>query len=112
MRRWHFMESDEASAQSVTDEREMRRRRRRKIRDERRLRLRRHGRRAYIRSVYFLPSLATLGNAVCGFGAICVATMVTPGGGMTYRDPWANFLAHLGFAAAGYLIFLAMAFDA
>ena len=33
----------------------------------RRLRMRRHGRRAYIRSVYFLPSMATLGNAVCGF---------------------------------------------
>jgi len=87
-------------------------RKRRRSREQRRLRLRRHGRRAYIRSVYFLPSLATLGNAVCGFGAICVATIVTPGGQMTYRDPWANFLAHLGFAAAAYLIFLAMAFDA
>ena len=41
----------------------------------RRLRLRRHGRRAYIRSVYFLPSMATLGNAVCGFAAAYVAAM-------------------------------------
>ena len=40
---------------------------------EHRRRMRRHGRRAYIRSVYFLPSLATLGNAICGFGAIYVA---------------------------------------
>ena len=34
-----------------------------KSRAHRRRRLRRHRRRAYIRSVYFLPSLATLGNA-------------------------------------------------
>ena len=33
-------------------------------RAHRRRRLGRHRRRAYIRSVYFLPSLATLGNAV------------------------------------------------
>ena len=46
-------------------------------RRQRRLRLRRRGRRAYIRSVYFLPSLATLGNAVCGFAAMCVAAMVS-----------------------------------
>src|SRR4051794_34385529 len=44
-------------------------------REHRRLRLRRHGRRAYIRSAYSLPSLATLGNAVCGFGAMYVATL-------------------------------------
>ena len=36
-------------------------------RAHRRRRMRRHGRRAYIRSVYFLPSMATLGNAICGF---------------------------------------------
>ena len=46
---------------------------RRLSREERRLRLRRRGRRAYIRSVYFLPSLCTLGNAVCGFAAMYVA---------------------------------------
>ncbi len=33
----------------------------------------RHGRRAYIRSVYFLPTLATLGNAICGFAAIYIS---------------------------------------
>ena len=39
------------------------------LREHRRRRVRRHGRRAYIRSVYFLPTLATLGNAICGFAA-------------------------------------------
>jgi CDP-diacylglycerol--serine O-phosphatidyltransferase len=72
------------------------------------LRLRRHGRRAYIRSVYFLPSMATLGNAVCGFGAAYVAAM--PAG--KRADAVATFLADHRFTAAGYLIFLAMVFDA
>jgi CDP-diacylglycerol--serine O-phosphatidyltransferase len=77
-------------------------------RERRRLRMRRHGRRAYIRSVYFLPSMATLGNAVCGFGAAYVAAM--PAG---YRaDSFASFLAEHRFTAAAYLIFLAMVFDA
>src|SRR5947208_16609010 len=49
-------------------------------RERRRLRIRRHGRRAYIRSVYSLPSLATLGNAICGFGAIYVASLESGGG--------------------------------
>jgi CDP-diacylglycerol--serine O-phosphatidyltransferase len=79
----------------------------------RRRRLRRHGRRAYIRSVYFLPSMATLGNAVCGFAAIWVAAMADPNsGGAVPRDPWAAYLAHHGMAAAAYLILGAMAFDA
>ncbi len=84
---------------------------RRRSREQRRLRLRRHGRRAYIRSVYLLPSLATLGNAVCGFAAMYVAAMVTPGAAMP-RDPWAGFFLTRGFAAAAYLIFGAMLFDA
>jgi CDP-diacylglycerol--serine O-phosphatidyltransferase len=84
--------------------------RRRRSREQRRLRLRRHGRRAYIRSVYFLPSMATLGNAVSGFAAIYVATMVAQGA--TTKDPWGNFFVNRGFAAAAYFIFLAMVFDA
>lgn len=84
---------------------------RRRSREHRRLRFRRHGRRAYIRSVYFLPSLATLGNAVSGFGAIYVAAMVVPGA-PPLRDPLANFFASHGFSAAAYFIFLAMVFDA
>ncbi|MGD0464383.1 MAG: CDP-diacylglycerol--serine O-phosphatidyltransferase [Tepidisphaeraceae bacterium] len=87
------------------------RRRPRRSREQRRLRLRRRGRRAYIRSVYFLPSLATLGNAVSGFAAIYVAAMVASSG-TPPRDPWANFFVTRGFAAAAYLIFLAMVFDA
>lgn len=80
--------------------------------------MRRHGRRAYIRSVYFLPSLATLGNAVCGFGAMYVASLTavaieSGAGGYVFRDPLARFLAqNNGFVVAAYLIFLAMVFDA
>jgi len=79
--------------------------------------MRRHGRRAYVRSVYFLPSLATLGNAVCGFGAMYVAAMAVTGietglGPLVFRDPWTRWWALHPFAAASYLIFLAMVFDA
>ena len=73
-------------------------------RRRRQLRLRRHGRRAYIRSVYFLPSMATLGNAICGFGAMYVAALQPLGSN--------DSLAAYRFTMAGYLIFLAMVFDA
>ena len=86
---------------------------RRRRRLHRRRRLRRHGRRAYIRSVYFLPSMATLGNTVCGFASIYVAAMaIPPGSRSTERDPWAFQLANHGLLAAAYLILLAMVFDA
>ncbi len=79
------------------------------FRARRRLRIRRRSRRAYIRSVYFLPSLATLGNAICGFAAMYVVLMdpVTSGG-----DPVAQLMAKHRFLAASYLILLAMIFDA
>src|SRR3954468_144767 len=91
----------------MDDERPRRRKRRDKkfLRGHRRRRMRRHGRRAYIRSVYFLPSLATLGNAVCGFGAMYVAAFDTFNVG---KDPWAMWLGGHRFLAAAYLIFLAM----
>lgn len=80
--------------------------------DERRrhrsLRLRRHGRRAYIRSVYSLPSLATLGNAICGFGAIYVSVLQPS---HSYADHWTTFFARFPFTIAAILIFVAMAFD-
>jgi CDP-diacylglycerol--serine O-phosphatidyltransferase len=92
-------------AASAEDDRRKRgpqdRREHRELREHRRLRLRRRGRRAYIRSVYFLPSMATLGNAICGFGAIYLATM--PSSTSPDGHP---------FTAAAYLIFLAMVFDA
>jgi len=78
-------------------------------RAHRRRRLGRHRRRAYIRSVYFLPSLATLGNAVCGFGAMYVAAFDAVNVG---EDPWARALLDHKFLAAAYLIILAMVFDA
>ena len=76
-------------------------------REHRRLRLRRHGRRAYIRSVYFLPSMATLGNAVCGFAAAYVAALPAPAPAASY-----SFLADHRFTVAAYLIFGAMVCDA
>lgn len=78
-------------------------------RDRRRLRLRRHSRRAYIRSVYFLPSMATLGNAVCGFAAIYVAHLDPDNVG---TDPVAVTLANHRFVAACYLVLASMIFDA
>lgn len=78
-------------------------------RQRRRLRLRRHGRRAYIRSVYSLPSLATLGNAICGFGAMYVSTLDAD---TVTADPVTNWFLVYRYVAAAYLIFLAMVFDA
>ncbi|MDB5290967.1 MAG: CDP-diacylglycerol-serine O-phosphatidyltransferase [Phycisphaerales bacterium] len=78
-------------------------------REARRLRIRRHGRRAYIRSVYSLPSLATLGNAICGFGAMYVSALdPLPAGA---ADHWTKFFFENQFFAAAYLIFVAMVFD-
>ena len=79
---------------------------RRVVKRRRRKRLRR---RAYIRSVHFLPTLATLGNAVSGFAAIYVAGLEPALAG---TDSVAIFLAEHRFAAACYLIFLAALFDA
>src|SRR4051812_37118826 len=78
-------------------------------RAHRRRRFRRHGRRAYIRSAYSLPSLATLGNAICGFGPMYVATLTRDSVG---ADSWTSFFQRHHFVAAAYLIFVAMLFDA
>src|SRR3984957_10777381 len=78
---------------------------------DRGLPLRRRGRRASIRSVYSLPSLCTLGNAVCGFASMYVAFLVVmPDPSRT--DPLTIWWSSHGLAAAAYLIFLAMLFDA
>jgi len=77
------------------------------LREHRRRRIRRQGRRAYIRSVYFLPSMATLGNAICGFGAMYVASLSEKS-----PDKITSFFFQHQFVAAAYLIFLAMVFDA
>ncbi len=78
-------------------------------RAHRRRRIRRRSRRAYIRSVYFLPSLATLGNAICGFAAMYIAALDNTNVG---HDPWAMWLSHRRYLAGAYLIFFAMIFDA
>src|SRR2546429_6258525 len=77
-------------------------------REHRRRRFRRHGKRAYIRSAYSLPTLATLGNAICGFAAVYVAVLDPARAG---SDSLTQFFAFPRFTAAAYLIFLAMAFD-
>ena len=75
--------------------------------ERRRLRARRNRRRAYIRSIYLVPSMATLGNAVCGFAAIYIA-------GLDQRpaDPVTQFFFAQRFLIAAYFIFGAMVFDA
>lgn len=109
LRRLRRRRGEEGEREQRRLDREQRRLDRLEGREARRLRMRRHGRRAYIRSVHFLPSMATLGNAICGFGAMYVAYMAGAGAG---RDPWAQWWASHGFSAAAYLIFLAMIFDA
>lgn len=60
-----------------------------------------------------LPTLLTLGNAVCGFGAITILARVGPsfdvGPG---PDPQASLAAATEMVSAAQLIFLAMLFDA
>jgi|SRR5687768_13713841 len=80
-------------------------------RAHRRRRFRRHGRRAYIRSAYSLPSLATLGNAICGFGAMYVTGLAFVEVN-TLHDELTRWFARNSFVVAAYLIFLAMVFDA
>lgn len=75
--------------------------------ERRRLRARRNRRRAYIRSIYLLPSMATLGNAVCGFAAIYIASLDPA----LARDPWTIAFYQHRFLMAAYLIFGAMIFD-
>jgi len=77
-----------------------------RTREHRRRRLRRHGRRAYVRSVYFLPSLCTLGNAICGFAAIYISTLDP-----NSHDDLTNFFYQHRYMAAAYMIFVAMLFD-
>jgi CDP-diacylglycerol---serine O-phosphatidyltransferase len=78
-------------------------------REHRRRRMRRRGRRAYIRSVYFLPSLATLGNAICGFAAMYVSALDP---NLPSTDKVTQHFASHQFTDAAYLIFIAMLFDA
>lgn len=79
--------------------------------EHRRMRRRRHRRRAYIRSVYFLPSMATLGNAICGFASMYVATLPDDAS-YAGHDPITVAFAKHRFLVAAYLIFVAMIFDA
>lgn len=75
--------------------------------EHKRRRRQRKTRRAYIRSIYLLPSMATLGNAICGFAAIYICSM-------SYApDPWTQRLLSVcnQLEWAAYLIFIAMIFD-
>ncbi len=95
---------------SMTEESRQREWSRAQRREHRRRRFRRHRRRVYIRSVYFLPSMATLGNAICGFGAMYVAGL-SPNPDASSADILTKFFAMHHYVAAAYLIFLAMFFD-
>ena len=70
-------------------------------------RLRKRGRDVMIRGVHFLPSLATLGNGICGFAAIYVCTLSTNG----ETDQWAIMFAQHKMLWAAYLVFFAAIFD-
>jgi CDP-diacylglycerol--serine O-phosphatidyltransferase len=61
--------------------------------------------------------MATLGNAICGFGAIYVTTLLpadtaAAANGTAGHDPIAVAFSNHRFLVAAYLIFLAMVFDA
>src|SRR5205823_11461664 len=57
----------------------------------------------------FLPIMATLGNAICGFAAMYVAAFDPSNVG---HDRLAQYFVGVRFLAAAYLIFLSMVFDA
>ena len=59
-----------------------------------------------------LPTLLTLGNAVCGFGAITILARVGPTLDVGMNDPETVFDAAAEMVKAAQLIFLAMLFDA
>ncbi len=87
--------------------------------ERRRLRARRNRRRAYIRSIYLVPSMATLGNAVCGFAAIYIAGIdLLPADPLTqslagyYPGTQRLNLEFSRFVIAAYFLFAAMFFDA
>ena len=94
------------------------------MREHRRRRFRRRGRRAYIRSIYSLPTLATLGNAISGFASIYLASIISitlfaqmqavPLSSLPmFKDPrLVPLVETFHFALPAYLIFLAMFFDA
>jgi CDP-diacylglycerol---serine O-phosphatidyltransferase len=75
--------------------------------EHKRRRRQRKTRRAYIRSIHLLPSMATLGNAICGFAAIYIASLSSA------PDPWTQSLLSVATQHewAAYLIFIAMIFD-
>lgn len=59
-----------------------------------------------------LPTLLTLGNAVCGFGAITILARVGPTFDMVPGEPGSGFDPADEMVKAAQLIFLAMLFDA
>lgn len=61
-----------------------------------------------LKTVAVLPSLATLGNLICGFGAIYVCLLSVRPGGADLR-PDSLFPTYLAFAV--YLLMAAMVFD-
>jgi CDP-diacylglycerol---serine O-phosphatidyltransferase len=93
----------------LIDDRRARRQLKRMARRRRMLKLRNQGQQAMRRGVYFLPSMATLGNALCGFAAIYVCTLNPDNVG---SDPWAKAMASASTLIATYLVLIAAVFDA
>jgi len=61
-----------------------------------------------LRKIAILPTLLTLGNGVCGFASITLASKIVPGISV---DPGNVASQDRFFAAAGWLIVFAMVFD-
>ena len=59
-----------------------------------------------------LPTLLTLGNAICGFGAITILARVGPTFDVGLHDPSVAWDPAMEMVKAAQLIFLAMLFDA
>jgi CDP-diacylglycerol---serine O-phosphatidyltransferase len=70
--------------------------------------LRERGRQAMVRGVHFLPSMATLGNVLCGFSAMYACTFAA---GRESHDPIAQALLGSPLLTACYLLIAAAIFD-
>jgi CDP-diacylglycerol--serine O-phosphatidyltransferase len=71
--------------------------------------LRERGRKAMVRGVHFLPSLATLGNVLCGFSAMYACTFAASG--RESHDPIAQALLGNPLLTACYLLIASAIFD-
>ena len=62
-----------------------------------------------LRKIAIIPSLFTLGNGICGFASIIVASRIHPSALYEGSEGYAQAMGFLG--TAGWLIFAGMVFD-